>query len=434
MLMDRDRGCEGLIAFKLEDGAPTEISASDVHSTLLQKTWDKGLHIKTVLYNSLTEAYNKALIFDPGGRLIIIIEQLHINLQFSVSEEVSTIDPALLDVHMVADNFVVVSCMRCCNWLLYNVAITPGSTMLYWEFTSGVLMGKAIQPCTNFIDLQIAFCHKDITKLQVEVTTSIIAEIEATMVKEDMQVAFEDVVDEFILKWARVQYPKWEGKRGVIDLRSACLICLYYMTCMKFKKVLDSNDFDNRFSWKNSTVLIHENDSFEFSDVESAKLVNVAIVKAAIKGTKVVIMTDLAQKVVNEIAESMMPFNTNYKDTRSFEVYVSAKLNCLDHLSYAIMYEITTLAAHCFSEADVICARNQLMSTLMLNIDGSSLVAEDFGHQQLIYDERILFVELFVKIVVVDPSTVEKMKRNGEVHKSEITRVTMTRRKLFWVN
>ncbi|KAL4279757.1 hypothetical protein GQ457_03G020730 [Hibiscus cannabinus] len=38
MLMDRDRGCEGMIAFKLEDGAPkrTEIVASNVHSTLLQ--------------------------------------------------------------------------------------------------------------------------------------------------------------------------------------------------------------------------------------------------------------------------------------------------------------------------------------------------------------------------------------------------------------
>ncbi|KAK8513084.1 hypothetical protein V6N12_037576 [Hibiscus sabdariffa] len=190
MLMDRDRGCEGMIAFKLKDGAPkrTEVDASDVHST----------------------------------------------------------------------------------------------------------------------PLQIAFYHKDITKLQVEVTTGTIAEIEAIVVREDMQVAFEDVVDEFTLKWAR----------------------------------------------------------------------------ATIKGTKVVTTTDLAQKVViNEIAESMMPFNTNYKDTRSFGVYIAAKLNWLDHLSYAIMYEITKLEAHCLSAADVICARNQLMSPLMLHIDGSSPAEEDFGHQ-----------------------------------------------------
>ncbi|KAK8557907.1 hypothetical protein V6N12_010130 [Hibiscus sabdariffa] len=60
-----------MIAFKLEDETPkrTEIGASDVHSTLMQKTCDKGLHIKTVLYNSLMRAYNKVRNFDTGRTL-----------------------------------------------------------------------------------------------------------------------------------------------------------------------------------------------------------------------------------------------------------------------------------------------------------------------------------------------------------------------------
>ncbi|XP_030948997.1 probable mitochondrial-processing peptidase subunit beta, mitochondrial [Quercus lobata] len=69
--------------------------------------------------------------------------------------------------------------------------------------------------------------------------------------------------------------------------------------------------------------------------------------------------SELAQKVgINEIAESTMSFNTNYKDTGLFGVYAVAKLDCLDDLAYAIMYE-TTKVCYRVSEADVTRARNQ---------------------------------------------------------------------------
>ncbi|KAK8576415.1 hypothetical protein V6N13_032337 [Hibiscus sabdariffa] len=290
MLMDRDRGCEGMIAFKLKDGAPkrTEVDASDVHSTPLQTILEMytfteiSLHVRCLLQ--------------------MVIENIN-RWDVGIGKE----------------------------WF-GNILIVGGTTSM--QHLKEQLEKYLLVEFPQAARVKIAFYHKDITKLQVEVTTGTIAEIEAIVVREDMQVAFEDVVDEFTLKK------------------------------------------------KNTTFLIHGNDSFEFYDVESTKLVNVAIVKATIKGTKVVTTTDLAQKVViNEIAESMMPFNTNYKDTRSFGVYIAAKLNWLDHLSYAIMYEITKLEAHCLSAADVICARNQLMSPLMLHIDGSSPAEEDFGHQ-----------------------------------------------------
>ncbi|KAK8626043.1 hypothetical protein V6N13_133697 [Hibiscus sabdariffa] len=206
MLMDRDRGCEGMIAFKLEDGAPkrTEIVASDVHSTLLQtileidtfteislsargllqmvigsinrwnvgirkewfgsillaggttsmqhlkerlekyllvefpqaarvkvfaiwlagelvsffhllqKTWDKGLHMKTMLYNSLMEAYNKALILDQRGRLILQV----------LSGQLQGSTPNLYDVVRVllasGDNSVVTEIYI---WHRYHLAV-----------------------------------------------------------------------------------------------------------------------------------------------------------------------------------------------------------------------------------------------------------------------------------------------------------------------
>ncbi|CAN6477264.1 unnamed protein product [Victoria cruziana] len=91
--------------------------------------------------------------------------------------------------------------------------------------------------------------------------------------------------------------------------------------------------------------------------------------------------SELAQRIgINEIAESMMAFNTNYKDTGLFGVYAVAKPDCLDDLAYAIMYEISKLSYR-VSEADVTRARNQLKSSLQLHIDGTSPIAEDIGRQ-----------------------------------------------------
>ncbi|XXG46754.1 hypothetical protein AAC387_Pa02g1517 [Persea americana] len=119
--------------------------------------------------------------------------------------------------------------------------------------------------------------------------------------------------------------------------------------------------------------------------------------------------SELVQRVgINEIAESMMAFNTNYKDTGLFGVYAIAKPDCLDDLSYAIMYEISKLSYR-VSEDDVTRARNQLKSSLLLHIDGTSPVAEDIGRQLLTYGRRIPFAELFARIDAVDASTVKRV-------------------------
>ncbi|CAN1248302.1 Probable mitochondrial-processing peptidase subunit beta, mitochondrial [Linum perenne] len=93
--------------------------------------------------------------------------------------------------------------------------------------------------------------------------------------------------------------------------------------------------------------------------------------------------SELVQRVsVNDLAESVMAFNTNYKDTGLFGVYAVAKPEDLDDLTYAIMYEIAKLSFR-VSEDDVIRARNQLKSSLLLHMDGTSPVAEDIGRQDV---------------------------------------------------
>ncbi|KAJ0492341.1 putative peptidase M16, metalloenzyme, LuxS/M16 peptidase [Helianthus annuus] len=127
--------------------------------------------------------------------------------------------------------------------------------------------------------------------------------------------------------------------------------------------------------------------------------------------------SQLAQLVgISELAESMMAFNTNYKDTGLFGVYAVAKLmlfvhyaaGCLDDLAFAIMQEISKLCYR-VNDDDVIRAQNQLKSSLLLHIDGTSPTAEDIGRQLITYGRRIPFAELFARIDAVDAATIKRV-------------------------
>jgi predicted Zn-dependent peptidase len=119
--------------------------------------------------------------------------------------------------------------------------------------------------------------------------------------------------------------------------------------------------------------------------------------------------SELVQRAaINGIAESVMAFNTNYKDTGLFGVYAVAKADCLDDLAFAIMQEMSKLSYR-VTEEDVIRARNQLKSSLQLHLDGSTAVAEDIGRQLLVYGRRIPIPELFARIDAVDASTVRRV-------------------------
>ncbi|KAM7268291.1 hypothetical protein ACFE04_010457 [Oxalis oulophora] len=140
--------------------------------------------------------------------------------------------------------------------------------------------------------------------------------------------------------------------------------------------------------------------------------------------------SELAQRVgINEIAESVMSFNTNYKDTGLFGVYAVAKPDCVEDLAWAIMYEMTKLVYR-VSEADVIRARNQLKSSLLLHIDGTSPIAEDIGRQLLTYGRRIPFAELFARIDAVDASTDVAIAAMGPIQ--GLPDYNWFRRRTYW--
>ncbi|WRX09520.1 BTB/POZ domain - like 8 [Theobroma cacao] len=263
--MDDGVGCENLDEDAVamveetqsgdEDANSNESSWSMDFSTVLRV---KTLHISSPILAAKSPFFYK--LFSNGMREC---EQAKLNnnsnitlyteeaalmelLNFIYSNTLSvTTAPALLDVLMAADKFEVASCMRYCSQLLRNLPMTPESALLYLDLPSSVLMGEAVQPLTDAAKQYLAARYKDMTKFQEEVMALPLAGIEAILSSDDLQIASEDAVYDFVLKWARAQYPKLEERREVLGSRLARFIRFPYMTCRKLKKVLTCNDFDH---------------------------------------------------------------------------------------------------------------------------------------------------------------------------------------------
>ncbi|KAK4746466.1 hypothetical protein SAY87_012778 [Trapa incisa] len=220
----------------------------------------KTLHISSPILAAKSPFFYK--LFSNGMKES---EQRHVTLRISASEEAPLMEllnfmysgtlsastaPALLDILMAADKFEVVSCMRYCSRMLRNLPMTPEYALLYLELPSSVLMGEAVQPLTDAAKQYLAACYKDINKFQEEVMALPLAGIEAILSCDDLQVASEDAVYDFVLKWARLQYPSPEERRQVLGAHLAKFIRFPYMSCRKLRKVLTCSDLDHDISSK----------------------------------------------------------------------------------------------------------------------------------------------------------------------------------------
>lgn len=172
-----------------------------------------------------------------------------LNFMYSNSLSVTTA-PALLDVLMAADKYEVASCMRYCSRQLRTLPMTPESALLFLELPSSVLMAEAVQSLTDAAKQYLAARYKDITKHHEEILLFPLSGIEAILSSNDLQVASEDAVFDFVLKWARAHYPLLEERQEVLGARLAQFIRFPFMSCRKLKKVLTCIDFDHETASK----------------------------------------------------------------------------------------------------------------------------------------------------------------------------------------
>ncbi|KVH89043.1 BTB/Kelch-associated [Cynara cardunculus var. scolymus] len=210
-------------AAMIEEPQSGDEGANDVDSNWSMEC-STVLRVKTLHISSPILAAKSPFFYKEAALMELL------NFMYSNTLTVTTA-PALLDVLMAADKFEVASCMRYCSRSLRNLPMTPESALLYLDLPSSVLMAEAVQPLTDAAKQFLAVRYKDITN-------------------DDLQVASEDAVYDFVLKWSRIQYPKVEERREILATRLAQFIRFPYMTCRKLRKVMACNDFDHDFAQK----------------------------------------------------------------------------------------------------------------------------------------------------------------------------------------
>ncbi|GAB2291060.1 Boi protein [Dionaea muscipula] len=253
-----------------EEAVPmSEEEPSDEAANSNESSWSMDcsslLRVRTLHISSPILAAKSPFFYKLFSNGMKESEQKHVTLRINASEETALMEllnfmysntlnattaPVLLDVLMAADKFEVASCMRHCSRLLRNMPMTPESALLYLELPSSVLMGEAVQPLTDAAKQYLVNRYKDITKSQDELLSLPISAIETLLSSDDLQVASEDAVYDFVLKWARVQYPKLEERSEILSTRLIRFIRFPYMTCRKLKKVLSCPDFDHEVATK----------------------------------------------------------------------------------------------------------------------------------------------------------------------------------------
>ncbi|KAJ3090210.1 mitochondrial processing peptidase beta subunit [Quaeritorhiza haematococci] len=102
------------------------------------------------------------------------------------------------------------------------------------------------------------------------------------------------------------------------------------------------------------------------------------------------VSSKLAQKLHKyNLANSFMSFNTSYSDTGLFGIYtITENFMGLDDLVHHIQREWHRLCLN-VTDAEVFRAKNQLKTSLLLALDGTTPVAEDIGRQMLVYGKRL---------------------------------------------
>ncbi|CAI9279075.1 unnamed protein product [Lactuca saligna] len=228
------------------------------HSPLVTRV--KTIHISSPILAAKSIFFYK--LFSNGMKES---EQHNVNLRINASEEAAFMEllnfiysntltsnsaPALLDVLMAADKFEVSSCMRHCSSLLRNLPMTTESALLYLNLPSSVSMAEAVKPLTDAAKQFLIVRYKDITKSQDEILNLPLSGFKAILSSDNLQVPCEDAIYDFVLKWARIHYPKMEERREILTTRLAKCIRFPYMTCKKLRKVMTCDDFDPKFAQK----------------------------------------------------------------------------------------------------------------------------------------------------------------------------------------
>ncbi len=114
-----------------------------------------------------------------------------------------------------------------------------------------------------------------------------------------------------------------------------------------------------------------------------------------------------AEIAEHDLAHSYMTFNTCYKDTGLFGLYMVAPDNKLDDLMHCTLDNLVRLC-HNVTDEEVDRAKTQLKASLVMHFDSLPSVAEDIGRQMLTYGRRMTNAELFARIDALNTDDIKR--------------------------
>ncbi|XP_010466718.1 PREDICTED: BTB/POZ domain-containing protein At4g01160-like [Camelina sativa] len=219
----------------------------------------RGLHVSSAILaakspffyklfsNGMLESKQKQMTLKIDASEETAVMEL---LNFMYSNSVSVTAPhALLDVIIVADKFEVASCMKYCSQLLLKMPMTLDSALRLLDLPSSLLMADSVKPLTNAARQFIASRYKNLLKhaslgIPVEELMALpLVGIEAILACDGLEVLSEDLLYEFVLRWAKAHYSVPEERKEILGSHLARYIRFPHMTCGKLKQILTSNDF-----------------------------------------------------------------------------------------------------------------------------------------------------------------------------------------------
>jgi len=112
-----------------------------------------------------------------------------------------------------------------------------------------------------------------------------------------------------------------------------------------------------------------------------------------------------------KLAHSLTSFNTCYSDTGLFGTYITAEPDKLDDLIYEVFHEYVRLGRN-VTEGEVERAKTKLKASILMQMDGTTAVAEDIGRQLLTHGRRMSPAEIFLRINSITVNDVMRVARD----------------------